>query len=106
MSKRRSTALLVTAGVSLGILATSAPTASAAVPPPACNYSSNSTTEGASCGAGPVGMNHYRAYAVCTNGQWVYGAWEAANSWQWSYANCATVGSLLQSGGSEWEFTK
>lgn len=106
MSKQRSAALLATAGLGLGILITWAPAASASVKPPTCNYSSSSTTEGASCGAGPAGAPYYRAYAICASGQWVYGAWENANSWQWSYANCATVGSTLQSGGSEWAFTR
>jgi hypothetical protein len=105
MSRRRSAALLVAAGIGLSIVVTWTPTASASVPPPSCKYSSNSTTEGAACGSGPAAAPYYRAYAICTSGQWVYGAWKDANSWQWSYANCATVGSSLQSGGSEWAFT-
>jgi hypothetical protein len=107
MSKRRSAAVLVAIGIGLGTLALSASAASASVPPPQCNYSSTSTAEGASCGSGPIpGIPYYRAYAKCTNGQSVYGAWENANSWQWSYADCANVGSTLQSGGSEWAYTK
>jgi len=110
MSKRRSAALLATAGISLGIVVTWAPSASASasIPPPSCNYSSSSTTEGAACGSGPAPSYppYYRAYAICASGQWVYGAWENAGSWQWSYANCATIGSSLQSGGSEWAFTR
>lgn len=104
MNKRHLAALLLTAGISLGVPVTWASTASASIPPPSCHYSSNSTTEGAACGSGPA--TYYRAYAKCTSGKWVYGAWKDANSWQWSYANCATVGSTLQSGGSEWSFTR
>ena len=104
MNKRRLAALLAAAGFGLGVLAVWAPTASALVPPPSCHYSSSNTTEGAACGSGPA--TYYRAYAVCTSGRWVYGAWENAGSWQWSYANCAAIGSALQSGGSEWAFAK
>lgn len=107
MSKRRLAALLVVAGIGLGTPVAFASAASASTPPD-CHYSSNSTTEGAACGSGPGPYfpPYYRAYATCANGTEVYGAWEDANSWQWSYANCATVGSSLQSGGSEWVFTK
>lgn len=106
MSKRRLAALLVAAGIGLSILVTWTSAASASVAPPQCNYSSNSTTEGASCGSELAGAPYYRAYAICASGQWVYGAWQNANSWQWSYANCASIGSTLQSGGSEWAFTR
>lgn len=107
MSKRRSAALLTAAGmglVTMGTLAVWAPTASAAPLPPPCKYSSTSTTQGAACGTGL--LSFYRAFATCANGKTVYGAWENSGSWQWSYANCATVGSTLQSGGSEWADTK
>lgn len=108
MGKRRLAALLVAAGIGVATSVTWASSASASVPPPQCNYSSTSTTEGASCGNGPAPYYppYYRAFATCTNGKTVYGAWKDANSWQWSYANCANVGSTLQSGGSEWAFTK
>ena len=107
MSKGRLAALLVAAGIGLGIPVTVVSTASASTPP-SCNYSSTSTTEGAACGngPGPYFPPYYRAFAICTNGTEVYGAWENANSWQWSYADCATVSSTLQSGGSEWAFKR
>lgn len=108
MNTRRLAALLAAAGIGLAASVTWAPAASASVSPAQCDYSANSTTEGAACGSGPAPYYppYYRAYATCTNGKTVYGSWEDANSWQWSYADCATVGSSRQSGGSEWVFTK
>jgi hypothetical protein len=110
MKMVRATALttLTAAGLALGALTGSPASAATARHPAvtlvhpmgylgACHpWHDNSTFGGWCDGTGP---NSYRAFALCDNGDYVYGAARWDGDRRGSYAYCSSVNSSLYEGG-------